>query len=130
MFGWRSWPWSFLFLAITVTREWISRSRNGPAEPRRAQAERPSYREKCGEAAMNQPYGNTPVKIAAFMEFQRGRKKLATTTGGEPVHSACGSGSGRIHGNDVSIALNRMQGICGFFSAQADALDRHNYRHN
>jgi hypothetical protein len=59
---------------------------------------------------MNQPYGNTPVKIAAFMEFQRGKKKLATTTGGEPVHSACGGESGRMHGNDVSIPLNRMQG--------------------
>jgi hypothetical protein len=43
-------------------------------------------------------------------EFQRETERLATTTGGEPVHDACGRRRGRVHGIEVSIAIKRMQG--------------------
>ena len=42
-------------------------------------------------------------------ELQRGRK-LATTTGGEPVHAdARNAMLGKVHGMDFSIATNRLQ---------------------
>jgi hypothetical protein len=59
---------------------------------------------------MNRPYGSTPVQHAVLIEFQRETDKLATTTGGEPVHHASGSRLGSIHKFEASIAADRMQG--------------------
>ena len=42
---------------------------------------------------------------------KRGREKLATTTGGEPVHDASGSKLGSVHRVELSIAPGKMQ-IC------------------
>jgi len=37
-------------------------------------------------------------------------EKLATTTGGEPVHDASGGKPGSVHNAEASIAPDRMQG--------------------
>ena len=62
MFGWRSWPWVFLFLAIAVTRERFS------ATPKRTssscgerQQNGPGVERKAVKQAMNWTYANTPV---------------------------------------------------------------------
>ena len=43
-------------------------------------------------------------------EFQRETERLATTTGGEPVHDACGGTPGSMHEIEASIAREAMQG--------------------
>ena len=58
---------------------------------------------------MNWPCGRTPVEHDLLRIFERETEKLATTTGGEPVHDACGDRRGRIHSVDVSTAIKRMQ---------------------
>src|SRR6202035_6174963 len=88
----------------------ISRYRYGPATPRQALEQRPRYRGKLGETAMNWPCGRTPAEHDLVRIIQRETEKLATTTGGEPVHNACGDRRGRIHRVDVSTAPKRMQG--------------------
>jgi len=92
-------------------KEQISKFQNELRVPRRRRAERPRYRGKCGEAAMDWPCGNTPLEHFVTMKLdRRGKKKLAATTGGEPVHDASGGRLWQRTWVQASIAPGRMQG--------------------